>query len=352
MKRVMCSLVVLAGLLAGCSTVGNVKVKCVYNERQCYDDRDHPSIVYMTKDVSAAGLEKVYQALLPEGSQDVWVHEYAPASFLFQLPTNYKDFEVYDPWGGDDSNVSADISKVFGKAGNLSLLSPAKRSRLDGHLAFTCLYLPNEKGTQFQVSKGCDPAFWKEWREQLDQYAQELLAHQTVVVLSQANVTHHKIYGTSSYVNISDGMFDNMLGGTRFLDGVFNPLVFLWEQRLLSSPKNTLFITVLAALTTEDDGSMERTQERIPIAIVGSKNPAALEREIFNILRKTDWAKEDETEGRDMDALKFSVMTRADMPEYVERNYPTETQEEKRMRIMNVVQERNSDVYRVISLDK
>ena len=48
----------------------------------------------------------------------------------------------------------------------------------------------------------------------------------------------------------------------------------------------------------------------------------------------------------------MSAMIRMKTPEYVEFHYPNETQQEKRERIVSIEQERSSDTYQVISLDK
>ncbi len=337
------------------ATASALIIPCALWAKEPQDSLILPTVpVYLTKDVSATGLKKLYRKVAPSDSKP-YIHEYAADLFLRNGDDSILEHDNESP-----NAILPDLPREFAQAlstdSNLRFRATTnKNSPVTGWHNFRfwpCLCY-DEALRENMLDEQCQAQTWypssacRLALKALHIYKQNITTPRMVVVLSK-----FKPQAGAAVENMLSGNLPTRIAATHPYQA-YNilPLVDFWARRIANPDKQTVFITVLTDI--EDS-----TGKKHNLGIIGSTSFIAAQKAAFELAHQVNpaiqWAPDaTATANQEQEGSRLlQRMIGTYIPESVYDKYDKLKENKRKHKTKRLIEERNNDSYKIIHLDK
>ena len=319
------------------------------------DSLNLPAVsVYLTKDISANGLKKLYRKLVPS-AKNPYIHEYAADSFLINGDDSIVVYDDESP-NALSPDLPRDLAQALGANSNLRYRANTNKNSPVAHwhdFRFWSCLCYDEDLRENMPDEQCQAQPWypstvcRSALKSLQRYQQNLMDQDIVVVLSkfkpQVGVAVENMLSGNMPASIASAQSDKSHS--------ILPLAEFWARRIANPDKQTLFITVLTDI--EDANGQKHN-----LGIVGSTSFIAAQQAAFELVQQINpaikWDPQATviTNHEQGGTRLMQALIGSRIPESIYDKYPKLNHDRRFAKTMRLKEQRSNDSYKIVPLEK
>ena len=310
--------------------------------------------VYLTKDVSANGLKKLYRKLAPSAKKP-YIHEYAADSFLINGDDSILEYDNESP-NAISPDLPREFVQVLGTDSNLRYRASTNKNSPVAHwhdfrfwscLCYDDVLRENMPDEQCQAQTWYPSSECRSALKSLRRYQQNLTDPRLVVVLSkfkpQVGAVVENILSGNLHASIASARADQSHS--------ILPLVDFWARRIADPDKQTVCITVLTDIK-------DANGKKHNLGIIGSTSFIAAQKAAFELVRQVNpsikWDPDATvvTNNEQGGSRLIQAMIGTRIPESAYDKYSKLKEDKRISKTKRLIEERNNEFYKIVPLDK